>query len=88
MSSLSQLHRCPCTSVSRDTPQGASLRALLVLIEIKVTIDTCSVVGGIGGENAGGKVASTEELEAGRRRVTLVEMTSARERTLPAANYL
>jgi hypothetical protein len=41
---------------------------------------------GIGGEKEGDIVASTEELEVGRRRVTLVEMTSANERARAAAN--
>jgi len=41
---------------------------------------------GIGGEKAGDVGASTEELEAGRRRATLIEMTNASERALAAAN--
>ena len=42
-------------------------------------------MGGIGGEKEGDIGASTEELEAGRRRVTLVEMTNASERARTAA---
>jgi hypothetical protein len=41
-------------------------------------------MGGLG-ERKRERHASTEELEAGRRRVTLVEMTSVREKARTAA---
>jgi hypothetical protein len=43
-----------------------------------------SIEWGIGEEKEGDISASTEELEAGRRRVTLAKMTNASERALPA----
>ena len=43
---------------------------------------------GIGGEKEGNIGASTDELEAGRRRVTLAEMTSASERAQPCGSQL
>ena len=47
-----------------------------------------SIKWGIGGEKAGDIDASTEKLKAGRRRVTLAEMTNASERALAAANLM
>ena len=64
-----------------DTPQGASLRALRVQLEIE---ENKRIRRGIGGEKEGDIGASTGELEAGRRSVTLAEMTSTRERARPA----
>jgi hypothetical protein len=45
-----------------------------------------SIKWGIGGEKEGDVGASTEDLEAGRCRVALAEMTDASERALAAAN--
>jgi hypothetical protein len=52
----------------------------------RLEIDRASdIKWGIGGEKAGDVVCFTEELEAGRRRITLVEMTNASERARAAA---
>jgi hypothetical protein len=60
-----------------DTPQGASLRALSVQIEIEEN----ERERGIGVEKEGSIGAcSTKELEAGRHRVTLVEMIKTQAR--------
>jgi len=60
-----------------DTPQGASLRALRVQIEIEEN----ERERGIGEEKEGSIGAcSTKELEAGRHRVTLVEMIKTQAR--------